>query len=420
MFRALLPRAVFWDLLKITAIAVTGLSALMVLGGAMVEASREGLDPFRVLMLVPYLVPPALPFILPTCLLFGCTVVYGRMSTNVEITALKAAGIHTMRVLMPALFLSVAISGLAFYLTDRTIPACNQKIAAVVLSDLETNLYAYLRQHHCMAETNYPYEIYVHDVRGDRLIKPIFKHRNSKGEYDMIAQANEATLRVVPSPPPVESSSVGDPTAEGSEPSQAKESTIILKLSDGVATNARGGNAVHFRDRTERMPIPSLIKDHEEKMEALDLAGCESRGRDRQVRADRLAALVAFDGVEAFVTGETIDCVVDLPYHVGQIDRFERKSIEAITEMHLRIVQSATAIPFILLGCPIGILFQKRDFLHSFFACFLPIITIYYPILALMNNISKEGVGHPAISLWLPSLVMAVASIPFLRRVIRY
>ena len=46
---------------------------------------------------------------------------------------------------------------------------------------------------------------------------------------------------------------------------------------------------------------------------------------------------------------------------------------------------------FVILGAPVGILFAKRDFLSAFISCFVPIITLYYPLMLLGVNLGKEG-----------------------------
>ncbi len=64
MFR-LLPRLVLFELIKITMLSFCALVLLIVIGGAMIEASKRGLDPIKIMALMPFLIPPTLPFVLP-------------------------------------------------------------------------------------------------------------------------------------------------------------------------------------------------------------------------------------------------------------------------------------------------------------------------------------------------------------------
>jgi lipopolysaccharide export system permease protein len=59
----------------------------------------------------------------------------------------------------------------------------------------------------------------------------------------------------------------------------------------------------------------------------------------------------------------------------------------------------------------------RKQFLTSFLFCFLPILTIYYPISMMSQNLSKTGTLDPAWAVWSANAVMGMASSYFLRRV---
>ncbi len=67
---------------------------------------------------------------------------------------------------------------------------------------------------------------------------------------------------------------------------------------------------------------------------------------------------------------------------------------------------------FVFLGGPVGILFAKRDFLSAFMTCFLPIIGLYYPLMLVGTNLSKEGLSLPSrpacTSLWIGNVLLAI------------
>src|SRR5688572_17805023 len=134
---ALLPRKILMELAATTLLGLFGISLVMTLVLAMVEATRHGMDPLSVLVVIPYMVPTLLPYTLPVCLLYACVVVYGGMSSANEIVAVKSAGINVMRLIEPAILLGVAGVALGIYITDRVIPKCNLRLHEVLLSDLE-------------------------------------------------------------------------------------------------------------------------------------------------------------------------------------------------------------------------------------------------------------------------------------------
>jgi lipopolysaccharide export system permease protein len=59
------------------------------------------------------------------------------------------------------------------------------------------------------------------------------------------------------------------------------------------------------------------------------------------------------------------------------------------------------------------------EFIASFFICFLPILLVYYPLLAVSVDQAKDGVFPPQ-SVWVGNIVLAVAGLWMMRRVVRY
>jgi lipopolysaccharide export system permease protein len=66
-----------------------------------------------------------------------------------------------------------------------------------------------------------------------------------------------------------------------------------------------------------------------------------------------------------------------------------------------------------------GIWFRNRDFLSSFFLCFLPILIVYYPLLMFTVDAAKGG-SVPASLAWLGNLCLLAWGAVFLRKVVRY
>ena len=50
---------------------------------------------------------------------------------------------------------------------------------------------------------------------------------------------------------------------------------------------------------------------------------------------------------------------------------------------------------FALVGCPVGIWFSRSDYLSAFIICFLPIVTVYYPLMFFTINLARYGKMPP-------------------------
>jgi lipopolysaccharide export system permease protein len=76
-------------------------------------------------------------------------------------------------------------------------------------------------------------------------------------------------------------------------------------------------------------------------------------------------------------------------------------------------------ICFVLVGLPMAIVLRNRDFLTSFFLCFLPILLVYYPLMIIGADQVKSG-NLPTIFVWAGNGMLLLWGLVMLRRVIRY
>lgn len=72
-----------------------------------------------------------------------------------------------------------------------------------------------------------------------------------------------------------------------------------------------------------------------------------------------------------------------------------------------------------MIGTPLAIRMRNADLWSSFAVCFLPILIIYYPLLALGVDRAKAG-ELPPYSVWLGNVILAVAGLWIMRKVMRY
>src|SRR5207244_6685884 len=150
---------------------------------------------------LPLLVPSMLPFILPPTTLFARCGVFGRLGHDNEITAIKSAGISVLHVVWPGVFLGAAMGAITFSLYYHLIPHTHHLLRDAVVNDAEDYLYTLLKKDHEIKGrqekmSGEMYEVYVGQVQGRQLKNAIFKRRDAKGNYDVIAQSSEAELRV--------------------------------------------------------------------------------------------------------------------------------------------------------------------------------------------------------------------------------
>src|SRR3954447_8263617 len=131
----ILFRMILWELFKVFAIALIGITGILLLAGIIAEASQQGLGPAQILAAIPLLIPSTLPYTIPATTLFACCVVYGRLSADNEVLAIKASGVNVLHIVKPGLVLGLIMSLSTLALYYRIIPYTHHLLRALVFRD---------------------------------------------------------------------------------------------------------------------------------------------------------------------------------------------------------------------------------------------------------------------------------------------
>jgi lipopolysaccharide export system permease protein len=394
---SILQRYVLLELLRVFALALTAITGILVMAGIVAEASQQGLGPLQILKLLPLLVPETLPYTIPATTLFAVSVVFGRMANDNEITAIKAAGVPITHVLWPAFVLGAAVSGGVLALYDTFIPHCHHQLRTTALKDVEELIYARLRRDLCFNEMKVNYAIFVREVQGRRLLGATFKRRDAKGNDDVIAMAKEAEIHV-------------------DMPNQ----NVIVEMLHGEISKD-GGNTYYIFEK-EILPVPMPPIGSNRQVRARERSNAEILGHIDEVHEAMAAKHAEIDRLKAQpvpVTEEEKKAYKSWTVPAAQLV-YDRKDLnEHRTEYATRPALALGCLFFVLVGCPVAIWFQKRDYLSAFVTCFLPIVVVYYPLVMFGINLGKDGRVNPHLVLWLGNGVMGTVGLGLLYQLAR-
>ena len=93
------------------------------------KVTQSGL-PFSIAIQVFFLqLPYFVSLALPMSMLLAALMVYSRLSTDSELIALRSAGISVYRLILPAIVLSLIVTGLTFGFNEAIVPAANYQAA---------------------------------------------------------------------------------------------------------------------------------------------------------------------------------------------------------------------------------------------------------------------------------------------------
>jgi lipopolysaccharide export system permease protein len=390
----ILQRYVLAELLRIFGLVTTGLTAMLVVVGVVGEAAKNGLGPGQILDILPYVIPSLLPFTIPATLLLTVCVVYGRMSGDSEIIAIKSAGVSVLTVLWPAFVLSAVLSLATFILTDQFIPWARGNIERVITLAMEDILLDVLRTRNQFVDTNRGIAISVARVDNKRLIEPTFRYTLPGGNAVTITAA-EATLRF-----------------------DIEQQQVLLSLVHGHVQTP-GGATVVFEQENRPFPLPIRREQPRPRNLTIDVIRRELRHlrRDLNEQEHRQIIATAF----ALSQGDFGRLSAD------SLNRYDRQRNETIdrasrldTEIHSRLALACSCFFFALVGCPFAVLQGKRQFLTSFAYCFFPILVVYYPIVLVTMTLAKDNKLNPSWGMWLANAGMAIAAAVVLKRVVRH
>ena len=389
----LLQRYILWELVRTFCFILSVLTVLLVFVGIFQEMTSRGLGFAQVLKILPYIVPSLLPFTIPATLLLTICVVYGRISGDLEITASKAAGINTMSLIWPALGVAGVLSLGSYLLMDRVIPWASGNIQRTIAAAVEDIFLDVLRTQHQMTNAVHGFSITVLDVEGKTLKMPTFQYA-PKGKQPLIIQAQEATLKF-----------------------DLDQHKIILHLVRGHL-ELPGKSRAWFEEFEKSFPLPNAIETPKARQMSIvkvrkqQAKTRQTRLKNQQEQAIEVALMLSQGNFERFQDPDFLS-------YRTQIVKAERNANRYHTEIYNRMTMAMSCFFFALVGAPFAILQGKKQFLSSFFMCFLPILLIYYPATLLMLNLSKSGDINPAYAMWLGNALLLIAGLILLRKVLR-
>jgi lipopolysaccharide export system permease protein len=381
------------ELFKVFFLALLALTGLILLVGIISEAMKNGFSPAQIMTAIPLLLPSLLPYTVPTTTLFATCLVYGRLSADNEIVALKAAGVHMAHVVWPAAALGLFASAATMFLYLDAIPYTSFLLKTSLADDIEEVLYASLRRDGQIRHPKVNYEIHVSSIQGRTLQDVIFKRRAADGNgFDTVARAREAELHV---------------------DMAHKQILIDMRQCQVVQNNTVGV----LDDTVWPVDIPSMLLAGSIKVRACDMTWLELFDYEEELLRDRQKLSRDIDSHQ-----KTIDRGKASPHfqkhvHDQTNERKIRDSqiLNIECEWHMRAAFSLGGLCFALIGCPIGIWFSKSDYLSAFVTCFLPIVTIYYPLMFCMINLSRSGKVPPWTSIYNADVMMAFAGVILFR-----
>ncbi|UUO07704.1 LptF/LptG family permease [Blastopirellula sp. J2-11] len=387
----IITRYILWEILKIFFLALGALTLLIVLVGVVQQALREGLGPGPIARIIPYMIPDALRFSIPGTILFASCSVYGRLASGNELAALKAAGVSPLAALWPGYAIALVLSIACVWLNDIGVSWGSQGVRRVLVQSFEEIAYGMLRTHKSFSSDKL--SILVREVDGRRLMRPQIVAAATPTSPQLLISAAEAELhsdenhQLIISL--IDSRIESDGSRQGVFEHPGRMDHVV-SLSDELSIEHRSPSKI------SSARIPQVLREERQIV---------------QVQEEADLAWSAFSQVATLDAAQRSP-PIDISYINSQINRLR-------TEPWRRWANGFSCLFFVLLGVPLAIKQRNPDFVTSFFMAFLPVLLVFYPLLAFAVDRAKDGALPPQ-AVWIGNVALLLVSLYYLRMVWRY
>ena len=345
--------------------------------------------------LVPYVFVEMFPISLPVTLLLAVTIFFAKMSGNNEVVALKALGIPPRDFLLPVFAIALFASVFGVWINDQAIKWGRQGISAIIYRGAEDILIEQLRQTKQFETDNKQVTILVKGVNEQhRLLEPTIMLKRES----ITVEARTAQISI-----------------------DFSTDILTLTLEDIRVTGDGGRFEIVGGDRVIPIPLSEVMSTGEGKSASnMDLQRIKEERKKVTALIEQQRRIVAAHRVFAATMGSVDDWAMPQIAEAKQeMRRLHSQYNRLSVEPPRRWAAGFCCFFFVWLGAPLAIWMRKSDFFASFFACFVPILILYYPLLAFGLDQAKKG-GLPPMSVWLANISMGLIGLWFLRQIHRY
>lgn len=374
MFFRIFDRYIWKQIAYTTLTGVLVLTGVMVLGNVFKEMQRllgdtSALPVLIIVKFISYIIPYSLIFTIPWALLTAILLVFGRMSADNEMTALRMTGMSMTRICASVFILATILSAVCYFVNVELAPIAKTKVKRLFY-DLTLDDPAMLFQAGKVLDKFPGYRIYTKKRDGNKLqdVEIIETKLNGRqcGRY---IRAQRAEVEITPG--------VTD---------------FILRLHNGhlETTDSNGAdpnadpaeliNALRFVDFKE-MAITFPLSKLKEKTERINSSMKDTNNLWNEVKT----------GVSS-IDGSPLN---------------KQMLSASKTELSMRYSFSFAAMVFTLVGIPLGITAQRRETSIGF-ALSLMVAVAYIFIIIFANTVNEQASLYPHLLMWLPNIIFII------------
>jgi lipopolysaccharide export system permease protein len=308
--------------------------------------------------IIGYVIISLLPILFPMALLFSILLTYGRLSSDSEIVAMKASGLHMATLLMPAIILATFIGIISAQTSFNIAPWGNRQFEVIFTRILNTKAAAVIKEG-TFSEGFFDMVVYANEVNSDQgILKKVFIYDEKSSDYPLTIIAKSG--RIIP-----------DPERPGE--------SVLLRLNDGeIHRQAQSHTKISFNTYDVHFNTPSTDVFKEKSPPSLTLSEVRER-----------------------LQGDIKDPEL-------------RRTLES--EFHKRCAISVLCIVFAMIGVGLGTTTNRRAAKAGGMIMCVGIIIGYWVLYVAAEGMARSGTLPVALAIWAPNVIFGILGFETLRR----
>lgn len=337
-------RYVLSELLKpffagVVAFMIIMISNTLYIFAELIVKSNAGID--VVLKMVLYSLPAIIVVTLPVAYMFATLLALGRLGRDSEIIALRACGVSLSRIIFPVILLSLIISGIGFYIQEKTVPWANQQTLEVLKDMMRRDPLKAVKP-----------KVFLSSEDRDFFVNDVDREKGELKEVYVLDQTTNAFPQII-----------------AAETATREQNT--WKLNNGILRKLEENGFIDHEIRFRGMEIQMEIKPDLVFNNQLDV---------RSLASDDAQKLIA----EKKARGENTN-KDELDYH---------------TKFSLPLATFFT----ILLAAPIGIMFSKMGNYFGV-AISIALVFVWYVTYSIFTSLGSAGTVSPLLAAWVQNII---------------
>jgi len=295
--------------------------------------------------------PLTLTITIPAGLLAGVMIVFGRMSSDRELLALKASGIGLAPIVAPVVIMAFLLSAVDFWLIATVVPECQKESNGM--------------KHEIV--TNNPLALFTPETVIDKI--PGWKMYFTRKEGNQL------------------------------------DDVILWRLDDTnhLASSIRADHAIINLDLANQQLVMNLLNGREEEYpHDGDAMKVHPGGRGEQM-AEAVSLNSFYEKIQRKLAWMTLPEIEDVILAM-QTAPIGDQTTPYLTELQSRFSFALTTFTFIIVGIPLAIQTQRRETSIGIVIAFL-IVFLYYLLGQVGRGLKGEAGLYPELIIWAPNII---------------